>query len=605
MLDFFFCLLRRDEEVRVVLREVADAEQAVELAGFLMAMDEAEFAEAQRQVAVAALLRLVNEHAARAVHRLDGVVFAINLREVHVVLVVCPVAGRLPELTVQNHRRLDLLVAVAAMDFAPVIDELIADNHAVRMEEREARAFFVKAEEVKLLAELAMVALLRFFEHVEVGIEVGLLFKGRAVDALEHLVVFVAAPVSARDAHELQRLDLARRGDVRACAEVRELALRVERNQGVLRQVVDEFDLVGLAKALKELQRFVAGDFLAHERQVLFDDLLHFLFDVGEVAFAELAVHVDVVVEAVVDGRADGELDVLILIKAFQRLREDVRARMAQRPAAVGVFKRQEFDLCVLRQRRREVDRLAVELGSEHLLGEAVAHRFDKVGNGRPFRNFADSAIFQRDVQHEKILPRIASAAQETRYWLKNKQLAPRKGRAAILVVPPCLPFPIAGKKPLTIDNGGSLRPALISRAAVAPDFTPAVPKGWQRSRARPSHHRPLSFGHVPRCHVFVMTCKGKISVDVILFPRNLVEPHRLEKINDVLAAVVMRLAFAILAHEDDRHVREELHELGPRGDEILRIPRDLRPHGDDRERHPLLDDDGPMKRHTLLLPSS
>ena len=199
---------------------------------------------------------------------------------------------------------------------------------------------------------------------MEVGVEVGLLFKGRAVDALEHLVVFVAAPVSARDAHELQRLDLARRGNVRARAEVREFALRVERDQGVFWQVVDEFDLVGLAEAFKELQRFVAGDFLADERQVLLDDLPHFLFDVGEVGVAELAVHIDVVVEAVVDGRTDRELDVLVLIETLQRLREDVRARMAERPAAVGVFKRQEFDLCVLRQRRREVDRLAVELGS-------------------------------------------------------------------------------------------------------------------------------------------------------------------------------------------------------------------------------------------------
>ena len=292
--------------MRIVLREVADAEQAVELAGLLVAMDEAELAEAQRQVAVAMLLGVVDEHAARAVHRLDGVVFTVDLREIHVLFVVIPVAGRLPELAVQDDRRLDLLVAITAMDIAPVVNELVADNHAVRMEEREARAFLVQAEEVELLAELAVVALLGLLEHVEVGIEVCLLLEGRAVDALQHLVVLIAAPVSTSDAHELQSLDLARRDDVRASAEVRELALRVHRDLLAFRQVVDELDLVGLALLLEELQGLFAADFLALELEVLLDDLLHLFLDVRKVGFRQLAVDVEVIVEAIVDGRSDG-----------------------------------------------------------------------------------------------------------------------------------------------------------------------------------------------------------------------------------------------------------------------------------------------------------
>ena len=58
MLDLLLDLIRRDEEMRIVLREVADAEQAMELARLLMAMDEAELTEAQRQVAVAKTLEL-------------------------------------------------------------------------------------------------------------------------------------------------------------------------------------------------------------------------------------------------------------------------------------------------------------------------------------------------------------------------------------------------------------------------------------------------------------------------------------------------------------------------------------------------------------------
>ena len=398
VLDLLLDLIRRDEEMRIVLREVADAEQAVELAGLLVAMDEAEFAEAQRQVAVAVLLGVVDEHAARAVHRLDGVVFTVDLREVHVLFVVIPVAGRLPELAVQDDRRLDLLVAIAAMDIAPVVDELVADDHAVRMEEREARAFLVQAEEVELLAELAVVALLGLLEHVEVGIEVCLLLEGRAVDALQHLVVLIAAPVSTSDAHELQGLDLARRDDVRASAEIRELALRVHRDLLAFRQVVDELDLVGLALLLEELQGLFAADFLALELEVLLDDLLHLFLDIRKIGFRQLTVDVEVIVEAILDGWADGQAHIGILVEALDGLCEDVGSRVAQCPAAILVVERQKLYLAVFIEDHREIFRLAVHLSSQHLLGQAVAYLFHEILDADAGFCLAHCTVFHGDL---------------------------------------------------------------------------------------------------------------------------------------------------------------------------------------------------------------
>ena len=363
----------------IVLREVADAEQAVELAGLLMAMDKTKLAEAQRQVAIAVLAGVVDEHAARAVHRLDGVIFTVDLREVHVLFVVIPVTGRLPELTVQDHRRLNLLVAVAAVYLAPVVDELIADDHAVRMEEREARAFLMQAEEVELLAELAVIALLGLLEHMEVCVEISLLLEGRAVDALQHLVVLVAAPVSTGDAHELQGLDLARRDDVRAGAEIRELALRVHRDLLTCRQILDEFDLVIFALLLEEVQGLLTADFLALELEVLLDDLLHLFLDLGKIRLRELTVHVEIVVEAVVDGRADGQLDIGILVETLDGLCEDMRSRVAQCPAAVRILKRQELHLAVFIENGRKIFRLTVYFSSQDLLGEAVAYLFHEI----------------------------------------------------------------------------------------------------------------------------------------------------------------------------------------------------------------------------------
>ena len=162
-------------------------------------------------------------------------------------------SGLLPKLAVHDHRRLDFLIVVTAMNFAPVIDELIADDHAVRMEERESRAFFMQAENIQLLAEFTMVTLGSFLEHMQIFFQIRLLFKSRTIDALQHLVLFTAAPVSACNALQFDCLDLARAQHMRACAEIREFTLCIEGNHCILRQIIDELYLVVLTLFGKEL----------------------------------------------------------------------------------------------------------------------------------------------------------------------------------------------------------------------------------------------------------------------------------------------------------------------------------------------------------------
>jgi hypothetical protein len=90
--------------------------------------------------------------------------------------------------------------------------------------------FLLPVVEVELRADAAVVALLRLLEHVQVGFLVLLLRPRRAVDALEHLVLRVAAPVRARDLHELEDLELARGRHVRPAAQVDEITLAIERD---------------------------------------------------------------------------------------------------------------------------------------------------------------------------------------------------------------------------------------------------------------------------------------------------------------------------------------------------------------------------------------
>ena len=211
----------------VVLGKAADAEQAVESPVKLVAVNQAQFSHPHGEIAVAVYVALVDEDAAGAVHRLNRVRFVVNRREIHVVAVMIPVTGLFPQVAAQDCRRADFVIFRFVMQFIPEFEQRLAENHAFCVEEREARAFFVEAEQVELLAQFTMVALFRFSQHVQICVQVVFLFKSRAVNTLEHLIVFIAAPVRAGNGQQLEGFDPARRFAVRSCAQIDEIALAV------------------------------------------------------------------------------------------------------------------------------------------------------------------------------------------------------------------------------------------------------------------------------------------------------------------------------------------------------------------------------------------
>ena len=79
-------------------------------------------------------LELIYEHSAGAVHRLDGEVSAVDDCGVHIFLIVIPVTGAFPKLAVEHHRSAYLNIAVSLVNFSPVVDKGVAENHALREE---------------------------------------------------------------------------------------------------------------------------------------------------------------------------------------------------------------------------------------------------------------------------------------------------------------------------------------------------------------------------------------------------------------------------------------------------------------------------------------
>jgi len=353
----------------VVLRELPHAGQAVQHARLLVAVDGAQLEVPQGQVPVAADLRFVDHHVREAVHGLDPVALVLHLGEVHGFLVVVHVARADPHVVPQDLRSQDNVVAPLEMLLAlPVLDDG-AQHRPLGVPDDESGAhLLVDLKEVQLPAELAVIAALGLLDEGEVLLHLFGCREPRPVNALEHLVVLVAPPVGARHVEELEGLDLSRRGDVRAAAQVGEVSLGVEAHRpDIGGQVLDQLHLVGLALLFEKLDRLFAADLTAREGLVLCGDLGHPLLYLFQVLGREGGLAVEIVVEAVLDGGADRDLDVREQL--LDRFGHDVGNAVAQHAHSFRRVDVHGLNGAVLRHRAREVDHPVIEFRGHGVAG--------------------------------------------------------------------------------------------------------------------------------------------------------------------------------------------------------------------------------------------
>ena len=122
-----------------------------------------------------------------------------------------------------------------------------------------------------------------------------------------------------------------------AGAQVHELALAVEADDGVLRQVVDELHLVGLLLLLHVADGLLPRQLEALQLQLLLADLPHLRLDLLHDLLGEGERGVQVIVKAVVDAGADGQLD--LGIQAFDGLGQHMGAGVPVGAAVLLIFK--------------------------------------------------------------------------------------------------------------------------------------------------------------------------------------------------------------------------------------------------------------------------
>ena len=336
----------------VVLAELLHPEQAVHLAGLLLAVQHVILAVADGQLLVGMQRAPVGHHGVGAVHRLGahgvvqvavehrrallqlhrggllqavhGVVqhagdFGVGGHEAlqpghheHVVLVVGPVAGDDPQLLLVDQRRGDFGVAVLRLELAGIGQQGLVQLPAPGQPVGHTGGGLVEHEQVQLLADLLVVPLLGFLDHVEVGLQLLLVREGVDIDALQGIPLLVAAPVGAGHGADLVGHAQQLRGifHVGAAAQVHEVVAGVVHGDGLaLGQVVDELFLIFLA--LEDMKRLFLAHHLAGPGLLAFHDLLHLLLDGGEVLGADAPGQQEIVIHAVGDLRADGDLHIL------------------------------------------------------------------------------------------------------------------------------------------------------------------------------------------------------------------------------------------------------------------------------------------------------
>jgi len=192
------------KDVTVILREPPHAHDAVQRAARLVAVALAELTVSQREIAVAAHVRLEDQHVARTVHRLERVFALFRFGREHVVAVVVPVAGLFPQALVQDLRSLHFLVAVVLVDMAHVLLHLLPERPSLRMPEHQAGGGVFHVEQVEFPTQAAVVAFLGFFDALDVVVELLSVGPGGSVDPLQLLVFRIATPVRTRQTRQLE-----------------------------------------------------------------------------------------------------------------------------------------------------------------------------------------------------------------------------------------------------------------------------------------------------------------------------------------------------------------------------------------------------------------
>ena len=312
----------------IVLCEPADALQTVESSRFFVSVNRAEFSPSEREFTIAPFFSLVEHYVERAVHRFYVIIFTVYIhRIVHSVFIESEVSARFPKKASSDVRSENQVISVSYVLFSPEILDNCSDYAAVRSPKNESAAdIFGESEKIKVCTDLSVVSLFRLFEHLEIFVE--LLFgpERRSVDPLEHLSLFVTAPVCACDRHKFVSLYETGVRNVWTAAKINKIAVIIKRNSRFAK-IFNDLNFEILAFFCEKFYRFILRNDLSYEGMFCLDDLAHLLFDSFKIINRETVLRIKIVIKTVLYRRTDRYFRARE--KLLDSISHDVRSRMA------------------------------------------------------------------------------------------------------------------------------------------------------------------------------------------------------------------------------------------------------------------------------------
>ena len=204
---------------------------------------------------------------------------------------------------------------------------------------------------------------------------------------------------------------------MRAAAEIGPFALAIELHLLIGGNGVEQLDLEGFAFLFEQALRLLARHGALRERLVASNNLAHPLFDRWEVFRRERLVAEEVVIEAVLDHRANGDLR--SWPKRLHGFGENVRRVVADQFERAGIVARNELERSVAVDRISEVGKLAIADHCYSPLGKRRRNGFGDIEAGDAGLIGALSAIGKRDLDHRGSLCSLADTNRRKRGGLR------------------------------------------------------------------------------------------------------------------------------------------------------------------------------------------
>ena len=132
---------------------------------------------------------------AGAVHGLNGIVAVFGGNRKHIVTKLIRMTRLFPQAKVHYLRGFNFLIAALNLLIAHKALDCLVHRPALGVPEHRTRGLFLHMVQIQLFAYLAVIALLCFRQTVDIGLKLFFIGPGGAINALQHFIVAIAAPV--------------------------------------------------------------------------------------------------------------------------------------------------------------------------------------------------------------------------------------------------------------------------------------------------------------------------------------------------------------------------------------------------------------------------